>query len=124
MELQFFRCAHCKKIVAIVNPAAVPTICCGQPMEQLIPGTTDGASEKHIPEVTRSGNEVKVKVGSIEHPMTAEHYIQWICLQTKNGNQRKILAHTDKPEASFLIYEDDEIEAVYEYCNLHGLWKK
>lgn len=124
MELQFFRCNRCKKIIAMVNPVEIATICCGEIMKPLVPGTTDGAVEKHLPEVSRNGNEVKVKVGSVDHPMTQEHYIQWICIQTKNGNQRKVLSPNDKPEASFLIYDDDELEAVYEYCNLHGLWKK
>ena len=123
MTVKFYRCAICGKIVAMVKETAIPTICCGQEMAQLIPGTTDGAAEKHVPVVTRKGNIVEVKVGSVEHPMTNEHYIQWICLQTKQGNQRKMLNPTDKPEAKFMIFEDDEIEAVYEYCNLHSLWK-
>ena len=123
MTVKFYRCAICGKIIVIVKETAVPTICCGQEMAQLIPGTTDGAAEKHVPVVTRKGNIVEVKVGSVEHPMTNEHYIQWICLQTKQGNQRKMLNPTDKPEAKFMIFEDDEIEAVYEYCNLHSLWK-
>ena len=123
MKVKFYRCKVCGKIIAMVKETAVPTICCGQEMYELIPGTTDGALEKHVPVVTRNGNIVEVKVGSVEHPMTPEHFIQWICLQTKNGNQRKMLKPSDKPEASFMIFENDVIEAVYEYCNLHGLWK-
>ena len=122
MEMKFYRCRICGKIVAMVNETSVPTICCGEPMQQLIPGTTDAAQEKHVPVVIREGNKVTVKIGSVEHPMTPEHYIQWIALQTKNGNQRKILKPTDKPEAVFALTEDDEIVAVYEYCNLHSLW--
>lgn len=122
MEMKFYRCRICGKIVAMVNETPVPTICCGEPMQQLIPGTTDAAQEKHVPVVIREGNKVTVKIGSVEHPMTPEHYIQWIALQTKNGNQRKILKPTDKPEAVFALTEDDEIVAVYEYCNLHSLW--
>lgn len=122
MEMKFYRCRICGKIVAMVNETPVPTICCGEPMQQLIPGTTDAAQEKHVPVVIREGNKVIVKIGSVEHPMTPEHYIQWIALQTKNGNQRKILKPTDKPEAVFALTEDDEIVAVYEYCNLHSLW--
>lgn len=123
MTVKFYRCAICGKIVAMVKETSIPTICCGQEMTQLIPGTTDGAAEKHVPVVTRKGNIVEVKVGSVEHPMTKEHYIQWICLQTKQGNQRKMLTPNDKSEAKFMIFDDDEIEAVYEYCNLHSLWK-
>lgn len=123
MKVKFYRCKICGKIIAIVNETAVPTICCGQEMYELLPNTTEGAFEKHIPVISREGNVVTVKVGSVEHPMTPEHFIQWICLQTKNGNQRKMLKPSDKPEASFMIFEDDEIEAVYEYCNIHGFWK-
>ena len=93
-------------------------------MQELIPGTTDAALEKHVPEVEIDGNIVKVKVGSVEHPMLEEHYIEWISLQTKQGNQRKTLKPGEKPEACFAICEGDEVEAVYEHCNLHGLWKK
>ena len=124
MTVKFYRCAICGKIVAMVKETAVPTICCGQEMAQLIPGTTDGAAEKHVPVVTRKGNIVEVKVGSVEHPMTNEHYIQWICLQTKQGNQRKCLKPGDKPAVCFSICDKDEVEAVYAYCNLHGLWVK
>ena len=107
MTVKFYRCKVCGKIIAMVKETAVPTICCGQEMYELIPGTTDGALEKHVPVVTRKGNIVEVKVGSVEHPMPPEHYIQWICLQTKNGNQRKMLNPSDQPEASFMIFDDD-----------------
>lgn len=122
MEMKFYRCRICGKIVAMVNETPVPTICCGEAMQLLVPGTTDAAQEKHVPVVTKEGNKVTVKIGSVEHPMTPEHYIQWIALQTKNGNQRKILKPGDKPEAVFALMDDDEIMAVYEYCNLHSLW--
>lgn len=122
MEMKFYRCRICGKIVAMVNETPVPTICCGEAMQLLVPGTTDAAQEKHVPVVTKEGNKVTVKIGSVEHPMTPEHYIQWIALQTKNGNQRKILKPGDKPEAVFALMDDDEIVAVYEYCNLHSLW--
>lgn len=122
MEMKFYRCRICGKIVAMVNETPVPTICCGEAMQQLIPGTTDAAQEKHVPVVKKEGNKVTVTVGSVEHPMAEEHYIQWIALQTKNGNQRKILKPGDKPEAVFALMDDDEIVAVYEYCNLHSLW--
>ena len=124
MELKFYRCKVCGKIIAIVKDTGVPTICCGEEMEQIIPGTTDAAVEKHVPEYTVEDGVVKVKVGSVEHPMIPEHYIQWISLQTKQGNQRKVLTPEDKPEACFALCCDDEVEAVYAYCNLHSLWKK
>lgn len=121
--MKFLRCKKCGKIIAIVNDTVVPTMCCGEAMEELIPGTTDAAQEKHVPVYEVNGNIVTVTVGSVKHPMTPEHYIQWIAIKTKNGNQRKILTPTDAPKATFAIIDGDEVEEVYEYCNLHGLWK-
>ena len=123
MEQKFYICAHCGNIIAYVNNSGVPVMCCGQKMQEIIPGTTDASTEKHVPVYTVEGNKVHVKVGSVTHPMQEEHYIQWISLQTKQGNQRKALKPGDAPEACFALCEGDEVEAVYEYCNLHGLWK-
>lgn len=123
MELKFYRCEHCGNIIAMIKDAGVPVICCGQKMTEIIPGTTDAAVEKHIPVYQVEGNLVKVRVGSAEHPMLPEHYIEWVCLQTKQGSQRKLLHPGEKPEACFALCEGDEVEAVYAYCNLHSLWK-
>ena len=123
MEQKFYKCAHCGKIIAVVKETGVPVMCCGQKMDELVPNTTDAAQEKHVPVVEVSGNIVTVTVGSVLHPMQPEHYIEWISLQTKNGNQRKTLSPEDKPEACFALLDDDEVEAVYAYCNLHSLWK-
>ena len=87
MELKFYRCKVCGKIIAIVKGTAVPTICCGQDMEQIIPGTTDAAVEKHVPVITQNGNLVEVNVGSVAHPMAPEHFIEWIALSTKQGRR-------------------------------------
>ncbi|MBR2707390.1 MAG: desulfoferrodoxin [Mogibacterium sp.] len=121
--MKFYRCSHCGQIVAIVKGTGVPVICCGEPMQEIVAGTTDAAVEKHVPVFEVKGDTVSVKVGSVEHPMLAEHYIEWIALKTKQGNQRKALNPGDKPEACFRICEGDEVEAVYAYCNLHSLWK-
>ena len=122
MELKFYRCKHCGKIIAIVNDTKVPTICCGEAMEQIIPGTTDAAVEKHVPVITKNGNLVEVKVGSVEHPMAPEHFIEWIALRTKQGNQRKILKPGDTPAATFALVDGDEVLEAFAYCNLHSLW--
>ncbi len=98
-------------------------MCCGQKMVELVPGTTDAAVEKHVPVYSVEGNSVKVSVGSTEHPMTAEHYIEWIAVETTEGVQIKHLTPEQKPSACFALSEDDEVQAVYAYCNLHGLWK-
>ena len=121
--MKFYKCEICGKIVAMVKETPVDTMCCGQAMRELVPGTTDGATEKHVPVYTVDGNTVKVKVGSMEHPMTDAHHIEWIAIETENGNQRKELKPGDKPEATFALVPRDKVKSVYEYCNLHGLWK-
>ena len=123
MKQRFFRCLHCGNIIAKVHDSGVPVICCGEPVVEIIPSTTDASIEKHIPVYTVENNIVKVNVGSIEHPMGEDHYIEWISLQTSAGNQRKFLKPGDKPEVSFALCDGEEIEAVFAYCNLHSLWK-
>ena len=122
MKQRFFICEHCGNIIAMVKDKGVPVMCCGQKMKELIPSSTEASTEKHIPVYTVEGNKVSVVVGAVTHPMTEEHYIEWISLQTKSGNQRKQLLPTDEPKACFSICEGDEVEAVYAYCNLHSLW--
>lgn len=123
MEQKFLECKVCGNIVAAVKESGVKIKCCGQNMEQIIPGTVDASKEKHIPVYEINGNVVTVVVGSVVHPMVEEHYIEWISIQTKFGNQRKVLKPNQEPKVTFLLEDGDEIEAVYEYCNLHGLWK-
>ncbi len=123
MEQKFFVCKTCGNIIAMVKNAGVPVMCCGAKMTEIIPGTTEAATEKHIPVYKVEDNKVFVTVGSVEHPMEDAHYIEWISLQTKQGNQRKELHPGEEPKACFAICDGDEVEAVYAYCNLHGLWK-
>lgn len=123
MDMVFYRCPICGQIVAIVKKTGVPLVCCGKSMQEIVPGTTDASVEKHVPVYEVKDGKVSVKVGSVAHPMTEEHYIEWVSLKTKFGNQRKALKPGDAPEVSFLIEKDDEVEAVYAYCNLHSLWK-
>ena len=89
--------------------------------EEIIPNTTDGAFEKHVPVISQKGDTVTVAVGSVAHPMLDVHYIEWIVLETATGYQKKDLKPGDKPEADFAVTEP--VIAAYEYCNLHGLWK-
>ena len=124
MEMVFYRCEHCGQIVAIVKKTGVPIMCCGQPMQEIVPGTTDASVEKHVPVYTVENGIVTVTVGSVEHPMLDAHFIQFIILETKKGYQKIDLKPGQKPVAEFLIAPGDEPVAVYEYCNLHGLWKK
>lgn len=119
---KFFLCAHCGNLVGMIHSTGVPIICCGEPMKQLEANTSEGAGEKHLPVIKADGNKVTVEVGATFHPMTEEHSIQWIYLQTKKGGQRKGLLPGGKPCAVFAL-EDDEPVAAFAYCNLHGLWK-
>ncbi|MCR4632801.1 MAG: desulfoferrodoxin Dfx [Erysipelotrichaceae bacterium] len=121
--MRFYRCKRCGQMVAIVKKKGCPVMCCGEPMEEIKAGESDGAVEKHVPVYEIKDNKVYVTVGSAEHPMSEEHYIEWIALQTKGGNQRKALKPGDAPKAVFALLEDDEVEAVYAYCNLHSLFK-
>lgn len=121
-EVKFYICKHCGNIVGLIHNAGVPLVCCGEKMSELVPNTTEAATEKHLPVVEMDGNVVKVSVGSVEHPSTEEHYIAWVYLETAHGGQRKAIKPGDKPEVSFAL-QDDELIAVYAYCNLHGLWK-
>lgn len=121
--MKFYKCDICGKIVAVVKPTQADTVCCRQPMRELVPGTTDGALEKHVPVYTVEGNTVTVKVGEVAHPMTEAHSIEWIAIETEQGEQRKALRPGDKPEATFALVPYDKVKSVYELCNLHGLWK-
>lgn len=123
MELKFYRCAVCGKIIAAVKDTPVPTMCCGKKMEEIVPGTTDAAAEKHVPVIDVQGKTVTVTVGSVAHPMLPEHYIEWIVLKTNKGNQRKALKPGDEPKACFALCDGEVVEAALEYCNLHSLWK-
>ena len=122
--MKFYICEHCGNIITFMKNAGVPVMCCDQKMKELVPGTSDGAVEKHVPAVSVEGQKVVVKVGEAEHPMLEAHYIQWIALETESGVQIKNLKPGAKPEAVFLLPEGEKAVAAYEYCNLHGLWKK
>ncbi len=121
--MTFYKCEHCGNIIAHINDSGVRCVCCGEEMKPIVPNTSDGAGEKHVPVVSVDGQTVTVTVGSVEHPMLEAHYIMWIMLETKQGRQRKALKPGDKPIASFALTEGDSFVAAYEYCNLHGLWK-
>ncbi len=121
--MKFYQCSHCKNIITYVENKGVPVMCCGEKMQELVPGTTDAALEKHVPVVEKDGNKVTVCVGSVAHPMLEEHSIKFIAIETKQGSQIKYLNPGEEPKAVFAIAEGDEFVAAYEYCNLHGLWK-
>ena len=118
---KFFKCETCGNVAVKFVDSKVPLVCCGKPMTELVPNTVDAAHEKHVPVVTRLDDcRIKVEVGSVHHPMTPEHYIAFIYVETDHGGIRVDLK--DTPEAVIHIGKE-HIRAVYEYCNLHGLWK-
>lgn len=121
-ELKFFICKHCGNVVTFIHESGAPLSCCGEQMTQITPNTVDAVVEKHVPAVTVDGETISAVVGSVEHPMVPEHFIQWICLETNQGTHIKYLAPGEKPKAVFKVVDETPI-AVYEYCNLHGLWK-
>ena len=121
-EQKFFICKHCKNLVGMIKDAGVKMICCGEPMQELVANTTEAATEKHIPVVTVSGDQIVIEIGSVAHPMTEEHHIAWVYLQTQKGGQRKSLLPGEMPKVTFVLEEDQPV-AAFAYCNLHGLWK-
>ena len=123
MEQKFYICKHCGNIIAKVKDTGVPVICCGEPMSEIIPGTTDAAVEKHVPVWTVENGIVHVKVGSVEHPMLPEHYIEWIVVVTDQGYAVKHLNPSDAPKAQFALADGETLQEVYAFCNIHGLWK-
>jgi superoxide reductase len=120
-ERAFFRCEVCGNIVGLIKDGGGELYCCGKPMVKLKANTVDAAKEKHVPVYELNGDTLHVKVGSVPHPMTDEHWIQWIAVEEPDRTQRIILKPGDAPEATFKI-NGDKFE-VFEYCNLHGLWK-
>lgn len=122
-EPRFYICKKCGNMVNMLHESGAPMTCCGENMSLITANTTDASQEKHVPVVTVDGDTVFVQVGSVAHPMTEEHKIVWIYLQTAIGEQLNCIDTSGKPETSFKIRSDDKVIAVYEYCNLHGLWK-
>ncbi len=120
---KFFKCPVCGKIVEVIEDSAVPIMCCGKPMQEMIANTTDAAVEKHCPVVVKDESQVTVNVGSVTHPMTPEHYISWIHVVTNKKEMHFKLNPNEEASVSFNLEENESIVEVYAYCNLHGLWK-
>lgn len=121
MAIRFFKCPVCGNVAVKVVDKNIPLVCCGRKMELLVPGVEDASAEKHVPVATRTGDcTLVVKVGSAPHPMLPEHHIDFICVETTDGY---IIAHPgERPEATFAVSAGKAV-ALWEYCNIHGLWK-
>lgn len=121
MTTKFYKCAICGNVIIKMVDSGVAVVCCGQKMDELTANTVEASQEKHIPVVTPlEGGRLRIEVGSVHHPMLPEHHIAFIYVETENGGIRVDL--TDQPVAEVYI-GDAHVTAVYEYCNLHGLWK-
>jgi superoxide reductase len=121
MAVKFFKCNHCGNVIVKLVDSKVPVVCCGEKMTELVANTVDASTEKHVPVVTMLDNgNMKVDVGSVAHPMLPEHHIAFIYVETNQGGLYANL--TDTPAATFCLGDANPL-AVYEYCNLHGLWK-
>ena len=121
MATKFYKCETCGNVVVKLVDSKVPLVCCGSKMQELVPNTVDASNEKHVPQVTMlENNMIKVEVGSVAHPMTEEHHIAFIYVETDKGGIKVDLK--DKPEAVVALGDAKPL-VVYEYCNLHGLWK-
>lgn len=124
MEISFYKCNVCGKIILMIKDSGVPTICCGEPMTLIKANSSDGMIEKHVPVISMDNNQViTVTVGETYHPMGPEHYIEWILLQTNKGIHKKDLSPNDLPVANFALTPDEKVIAAYENCNIHNLWK-
>lgn len=121
--MKYYLCEICGNLVGLIKSGGGKLVCCGEPMTELIPKTTEEGSEKHLPVVTVEGSKVTVNIGSVEHPMTEEHHIDFVTIYYNNRAQRFNLSHTGKPVATFTIDEEYSALEVYSYCNIHGLWK-
>ena len=123
MKQKFYVCRHCGNIVAMIRDKGVPVVCCGEKMHRIEAGTTEASGEKHIPVYKVDDGVVHVTVGEVEHPMRAEHYIEWICMETEHVVQYAHLDPDDEPRAKFALCAGDEVRSVYAFCNQHSLWK-
>lgn len=122
MKLKFYRCRSCGNIIVKIVDSGVNPVCCGESMQELRPNLVEASQEKHLPVVTdKSKCAIKVQVGSVPHPMTPEHHIEFIALETETGIQVVRLSSEGGPHACFAVRNTPK--AIYEYCNLHGLWK-
>ena len=123
MDVKFYKCNVCGNVAVKLTDSGVKMVCCSEEMTELIPNSDDTAAlEKHVPVVTQNGREIEVKVGSVDHPMIPEHFIQWIYLVTNKNNYSRRLTPGESPVAKFTLSEDEMMIRAYEYCNLHGLW--
>ena len=115
--MKFYQCEACKKVIISKEELVIDG------WKELVPGAMDASQEKHVPVVEKKCSKVRVSVGSVAHPMSAEHYIEWALVETQDGYQIKYFDPSSAPEVTFTLKSGDKVVGVYAYCNLHGLWK-
>lgn len=118
--MKFYRCKKCGNIAIKLKDSGVNMVCCNEEMEELIPNTVDAANEKHIPVVNIKDEELHIAVGEVMHPMTSEHLIEWIYIETENGG---FIHYFNADSEPVITIPNVAVKNVYSYCNLHGLWK-
>lgn len=121
--MKFYICKHCGNVITRLTSSGAPISCCGEEMQLLEAGVVEAAHEKHIPVVAAEDGLVRVSVGSVVHPMTQEHFIQWVALVTERSAYLHWLQPGEAPEAVFSLAPGETVQSVYAYCNLHGLWQ-
>lgn len=121
--MKLLKCSHCGNVVEMIYDQKVPVMCCGEKMQELVANTTEAATEKHIPVLELDGDVLTVKVGEVPHPMTEEHYITSIFVVLGHQVYRANLEPNEEPIARFALGDYKGSIEVYEYCNIHGLWK-
>lgn len=121
-KLKFFKCKVCGNVVVKLVDKNVPVVCCGEVMDEILPNTTEAATEKHLPVVNVKNGVINVRVGEVMHPMEDAHYINFCVIETQDNYVIFSLNPGQTPEVSYNLNNQKPI-AVYEYCNLHGLWK-
>ena len=115
--LKFYQCEKCKKVIISREELKL------EGFVELIADSTDAAQEKHVPVVSKKCKQIQVDVGSVAHPMTEEHLIQWVAIETQKGYQVQYFSAGDAPVVTFKLADGDPVVGVYAYCNLHGLWR-
>ena len=120
-KLEIYKCNECGNMVEVIHEGKGELVCCGQPMKLITENTVDAAKEKHVPVIEKTADGIKVKIGSVAHPMEEKHYIEWIEIIVDGKVYRQFLKPGDTPEALFKV--DGSQVTAREYCNLHGLWK-
>ena len=118
---KFYICPHCGNLIGKIHDSGAALVCCGQKMQALIPNTTEASGEKHIPVVKVEGTTLHINIGSVDHPMVPEHFIEWVYVETAHGGVRRALKPSDDPHVVVELGDEKPL-AVYAWCNIHGLW--